>query len=105
MKENNEKTMNEIDWDKPLECEHGLVVKQKKLLSSYMEVSCENSTWVVDDKTGAPLDSWMPKVYNAKRKPKEGEWWKVFVNCEMVLWYDGADWWTSPDTNRREGWM
>lgn len=75
-----------IDWDKPLECEHGevkyLLAAEKHHGRTIHWVGMGSSKisgllsahWHVYE-DGTPIDGWMPRVYNAKRKPKEGEWW------------------------------
>lgn len=67
-----------IDWNKPLECE--ISGEEKKVVLTNLgaelcNVACDGVVWTAHKATGEPVPSWMPRVYNAKRKPKEGEWW------------------------------
>lgn len=79
-----------IDWDKPLQCEINGEEKRVMLTNRSLDlcdVVCDGAIWSVRKATGEPVPSWMPRVYNAKRKPKEGEWWvcNIGVAREKVL--------------------
>ena len=66
-----------IDWDKKLECERGSA-DCIGIWCGRIYVRCGDTKWLVDSETGEPSDPWMPRVYNAKRKPKEGEVWMCY---------------------------
>lgn len=76
-----------IDWNEPLTCEHGEIAHVIRAPTPsdargafYWVVkksdidALQGASWTVRE-DGTPIDSWMPRVYNAKRKPKEGETW------------------------------
>jgi len=83
-----------IDWDKPLECEHGPVMIIRRECDESINIRTMDGliTWWVDlDGNDLSKDKWMPKVYNAKRKPKKGElWWckwELQVGNEEFKWF------------------
>lgn len=72
--------MDKLDLDKPLECEvNGEVIPvDAKGLSRgclWVSTKSKDTQWMICIKTGISVDGFMPRVRNAKRKPKEGEWW------------------------------
>jgi len=83
-----------INWDKPVECVYGDV--------EYVSTNERNTKWVRLDNTewavapnGAPLDSWMPCVYNKKPEPKTNEYWLCESNefsGQAVLSFHGNHW-------------
>lgn len=90
-----------IDWDKPLECEkYGLIKYTGEFCGLYRKVSTisnykiDEITWWAHFETGESTIG-MGDVYNAKRKPKAGEWWMHDSN--RVNYFSGAMFLTGPD--------
>lgn len=102
-----------IDWDKKLECEYGEihyaspVAKSNSMIEKHYWVvldcsldGLQGASWTVKQE-GTPIDPWMPRVYNTKRKPKKGEYWvcKDIDEMERVLYCDGYMYLDGPELN------
>lgn len=106
-----------IDWDKPLECEHGEIYYAHPIPKSnsttpyyWVVMDCsldglQGASWTVMG-DGTPIDPWMPRVYNAKRKPKEGEWWlvqSISGKVTAMFYKGGIKPWNSAENEFCEG--
>lgn len=94
-----------IDWDKPLlvKSKYGdeWRVTRRKTGSISRDMAGKvlrimnftsngfDSEWVVDEE-GYDTNGLMPRVYNKKPEPKEGEWWMTYANKPMF--FDGVNW-------------